>query len=293
MHQLDLERHHGQATVGDHDARKAIGHVAHDPQADQTAPVLAEEGDVLQTARRAAATHARHLVEKLFHPLDVLQVPILRELDGLVRAPHADQVGSDHPKPAPDEDRDHLPVQVRPTRFAVHQQDHLAVARALVDVGHAQSVEVNEAGTVREVSEPGRISARRAHERQTVRSVPDLGSADLDAGRQVRRQATTRGGTLGSPCEKHDGREHCRRDDPYSRLCSHAGLQLVPPAGLEPAAPGLGISGRTSTHGLSLSRDVIHDVSQTASFRLRAHNSRHRLSQLRSCASRYVTVLSG
>ena len=75
-----------QAGVADHDPGEAVGIGGDDAQADQAAPVLAEEGDVAQV---------EVLDERASHPLDVAGVRVVGHLGRLVAATEADEVGGD------------------------------------------------------------------------------------------------------------------------------------------------------------------------------------------------------
>jgi len=98
-------------------------------QADEPAPVLAHEREVAQVVREQPLAHPRH----------VSFIGVVAGGSGFVAATEADEVGRDDTVPVGHELRDHLAVEIRPARFAVHaQHDVLGVARALVDVRDAQ-----------------------------------------------------------------------------------------------------------------------------------------------------------
>ena len=135
---------------------KRSGCSATSAQADQAAPVLAEERHVVEV----------ELVEQqAAHPLDVAGVGVVAALGRLVRAAEADQVGGDAPQSGVDQHRDHRPVEEAPRRLAVHEQHDRAVGRALVEVVHAQraAVAVGHLDVVRRErrSRAVRRSARR------------------------------------------------------------------------------------------------------------------------------------
>ena len=72
------------------------------------------------------------------HPLDVRRVRVVGARRRLVGAAEADQVGRDRAQPGGGEHRDHRAVEEAPRRLAVHEQHDRRVARALVEVVHAQ-----------------------------------------------------------------------------------------------------------------------------------------------------------
>jgi hypothetical protein len=116
--------------------------LADEAQADQTAPVLPHEGDVLQP----------ELVEQRRpHPLHVggVRVVVLRRR--LVGTPEADEVGGDAAQPGGGQDRDHLPVEEAPRRLTVQQEHDGAAGGALVEVVDAQRPAV----TARHLHVPG------------------------------------------------------------------------------------------------------------------------------------------
>ncbi len=107
-----------EEAVRDHDAVESVGVLGDETQADERAPVLPDERRVLQIDR----------VEPRGHPVDMALIGVVVELGRLVAAAEADQIGGEHPMSRGCEDRDHLPVQVRPRRLAVHAQDRVRVA---------------------------------------------------------------------------------------------------------------------------------------------------------------------
>ena len=119
----------GQAAVGHDDAGEAVGVLGRHPEPHQAAPVLADEGDVVQV----------ELVEEgRAHPLDVAGVGVVGPLGRLVGAAEAHQVGRDAPQPGVDEHGDHVAVQEAPGRLPVHEQHHLAVGWPHVEVVDAE-----------------------------------------------------------------------------------------------------------------------------------------------------------
>src|SRR5206468_5336772 len=82
------------------------------PEADEAAPVLADERDPAQVER----------FEQAAHPIDVALVGVLLATYGLVGASEPDQVRRDDAMAGARDDRDHLPVEVGPGRLAVQHQ---------------------------------------------------------------------------------------------------------------------------------------------------------------------------
>ena len=103
----------GQEGVGRDDPGEAVGVLADQAQADEPAPVLADQRDVAQV---------EPVEEQLAHPLDVAGEGVVGALGGLVRAPEADQVGGDDLQPGCGEHRDHRAVEVGPGGLAVQEQ---------------------------------------------------------------------------------------------------------------------------------------------------------------------------
>src|SRR5207302_2313903 len=87
----------GQEGVGGDHAREAVGHVGNQAQPDQPAPVLADQGDVVEVQG----------VDGGAHPVDVALIGVVLAVGGLVAAAEADQVGSDSAVPGGGEHRDH------------------------------------------------------------------------------------------------------------------------------------------------------------------------------------------
>jgi hypothetical protein len=130
-----------QRAVRDHDAAEARRLLRDQRQPDQAAPVLSEEH----------GSRDVELLEPRAHPRDVTHVAVVSLLGGLVAPAEPDEVRRQHAMSARDEAGDHLPVEIRPGRLAVQQQDRARAARALVDVVHAQgpALAVGEQGVVR------------------------------------------------------------------------------------------------------------------------------------------------
>ena len=106
-----------------------------DPQPDQRAPVLHDDGDLPQV----------QLGQPGRHPLDVAQVGVVLGPGRLVGAAEPDEVGGQHPMPRGGQRRNHGAVQVTPRRLAVQQHHRLAVPGALIEVVHTQRTGVARA----------------------------------------------------------------------------------------------------------------------------------------------------
>ena len=74
----------------------------------------------------------------------------------LVGAAKTDQVRRQHTVASGHQYRDHLAVQVRPGGLAVHQQHRRGLARALIDIGHAQAIEFQVTRGVRKIGQAGK-----------------------------------------------------------------------------------------------------------------------------------------
>ena len=130
-----------QERVGRHHPGEPLGVLAHQTQADEPAPVLADQRHVPQVEA---------VEEELAHPLDVAGERVVRTLARLVRPPEADQVRGHDLQAGPGEDRDHLAVQVAPRGLAVHEQHERRGGIALAHVVHPQAaaVAVGDLGVV-------------------------------------------------------------------------------------------------------------------------------------------------
>ena len=165
----------GQEGVGRNDAGEPIGVLADEAQADEPAPVLAHERD---------GTQIEPIEEQLAHPFDMAGERVVDAFGRLVRAPEPDQVGRHDLQPGRREDWDHLAVEVRPRRLAVHEQDDGRRGVALSQVVHPQGAPlgVGDLGIVRGEAISGQVG-------EAV-----VGSAQrLHVGRSLRRRGRTRG----------------------------------------------------------------------------------------------------
>ncbi len=116
--------------VEDDQPRHAVGLGDAQTETDRAAPVLHDDGQVLE-------------IELTHEPLDRFVVPVVRvpvAVGRLVGASEAEVVRRDASRDTC-ERRDHLSIQERPGRLAVQEQDRITAA--LVDVVHAQSVLVD------------------------------------------------------------------------------------------------------------------------------------------------------
>ena len=142
----------GQPAIAQHRTGKALRAVGQHAQADQRAPVLAEQGGALQVNRLHPGAH----------PLHMVAIGVVGRVRGFVRAAKTNQVWHQHAVAGSDQHRDHLAVQVRPGGLAVHQQHRRRVARALVDVGHAQAAQLQVVRGVGKVGQAGKAGLGRA-----------------------------------------------------------------------------------------------------------------------------------
>jgi hypothetical protein len=117
-----------------------------EPQPDQAAPVLADEGEPaqIQPVERERAD-----------PFDVPRIAVVAPLGRLVRPAEADQVGRDRPQTVSGQDGHDLPVEERPAGLPVQEQDRLAVRRSRLDVGHPHAAHIDVARRVAEVRDAG------------------------------------------------------------------------------------------------------------------------------------------
>ena len=124
--------------VQHHEPRDAVGVLDRPAQPDRAAPVLDDDGDVLEVER----------VEVAADRLDVAVVRVPALVGRLVGAAEADEVGADHAVPARDEPVEHVPVEVAPARLAVEAEDGRPAP--LVEVVQAQAVDLDVVGLVGE-----------------------------------------------------------------------------------------------------------------------------------------------
>ena len=100
------------AGVHDHEPADPVGALDREPEPDRPAPVLDDDGGVAQV----------ELVGEPRDRADVAVVGVVLEPERLVRAAEAEVVGSDRPRRR-GQLRDDLPVEVRPGRLAVQEED--------------------------------------------------------------------------------------------------------------------------------------------------------------------------
>ena len=80
--------------------------------------------------------------------------------DRLVAAAEPDEVDRDGAQPRVDQHRDHPAVQVAPGRLAVQQQHDRRVGGTLVEVMHAEAVDLDVVGGERKIGEVGEALVR-------------------------------------------------------------------------------------------------------------------------------------
>ena len=115
---------------------EALRHLLRQRQAEQAAPVLADQHDVAKVEPLDEAK--QHLPV----PLEAVQ----RGFDRFVGAAEADQVGRDHAQAGRREHRDHVTVQIAPRRIAVQAEGrHRRVCIAFIEMVDAQRVRPGEA----------------------------------------------------------------------------------------------------------------------------------------------------
>src|SRR5438132_11086522 len=115
----------GQKSIGRDGAGEPVALLRYQPQADQSAPILAEESDVAEIERAQEGAH----------PIEMSLIGVVRAARWFVAAAEAGHVGSDGAQARGGKHRDHLPVEVAPRRLAVEEQDRRPLA--LVDVMEA------------------------------------------------------------------------------------------------------------------------------------------------------------
>ena len=114
-----------------------------DAQPDQRPPVLAEERDLSQIER----------LDEARHPVDVALIGVVAARGRLVGLAEADEIGCDHAMAGAGAGSDHVPVQVGPGGLAVQHEHGRSGRVALVDVVHAQAVDLDVARLERETVE--------------------------------------------------------------------------------------------------------------------------------------------
>src|SRR5664280_2775651 len=115
----------GEVGVGRYDPGEPVRVLGNQPQPDEAAPVLADQGHLGQL---------EVVEEEAPHPLHVAGEGVLGARCRFVRAAEAHEVGCDDPQTASGERRDHVTVEVAPRRLAVEQEHDRAVSRAFVEV---------------------------------------------------------------------------------------------------------------------------------------------------------------
>src|SRR5262249_49987137 len=124
-----------------------------DAEADQPAPVLADEGDVAEI----------ELLDRGPDPVDVALVGVVLTPGRLVRSAEADQVRRDGAVPGRGDARTRRAVKVRPRRLTM-QEEYRRRPRALVDDVHAQAADVHVARRECEIGEMAEAIFRGADE---------------------------------------------------------------------------------------------------------------------------------
>ena len=139
---------------GDHPADQA-GPRRQEGQPERAAPVLDHERQVGEADG----------VGELRHPVGMRLHRVRRPRQRLVRAPEADEVGSDGAQAVLDEPRHDGAVEIGPGRLSVQQQDGLGARRPLVDVVHAHAVgQRGVVGLEREPRQVGEPLVGRPHD---------------------------------------------------------------------------------------------------------------------------------
>jgi hypothetical protein len=106
--------------------------VRRDTKPDQGTPVL---------TKQCYAGEAECLYKRA-HPGYVAGVRIVRFTDRFIGLTETNEVRRNDSVACVTQVRDHVPIQVRPARFSVQQQDCAAIARAFINVVHANTVNV-------------------------------------------------------------------------------------------------------------------------------------------------------
>src|SRR5262244_3775111 len=136
LRQLDVAS--AERGVHDEQPSEAVGHVDRQREAEQAAPVLADEGDVSEV----------EAFDKGDQELAVEVEGVGGVFFRLVGSAEAEEVGSDHAVTGRGEDRDHLSVEIAPGGLAVEaEEDFAGRARAYIHVARA------EAGVARAIVE--------------------------------------------------------------------------------------------------------------------------------------------
>ena len=99
---------------------------------DEPAPVLADEGDLAEVETLEHGTH----------PVDVALVGVVVGRGRFVGAAEADEIGCHSAATCRGKERDHLPVEIRPRRLTVQEEDGWGGLRSLVEVVDAEAVDL-------------------------------------------------------------------------------------------------------------------------------------------------------
>lgn len=156
----------GQVGVHRHDPTEPLRVLRHKPQSDEATPVVADQRDVPQI---------EPVEQRRAGPCDVAVVGVVLASYRLVRAAETDQVRCHAAMTRADERRDHVPIGIAPSRFAMEQHNgRPRLSRptgSFVDVVHAHSCpglgassnphEVRKEGVVVQVREP--VERRTKH----------------------------------------------------------------------------------------------------------------------------------
>lgn len=110
----------GQAHPGD-----TVFVLAENPQADDPAPVLQDEGDVREV---------KHIDQCRANPFDVARHRVIAHFGGFVRTAEPDQIDGDRPTTRSRHRGDDVAPTVRPRWITVNENDRRAISRPLVDV---------------------------------------------------------------------------------------------------------------------------------------------------------------
>ena len=114
-----------------YNACKALGELCNESKSDEPAPVLANQGEIVEFV----------CGEPLSHPVNMTLVGVVGHCGGFVAAAKAHEVGGNNAVPGGSEDRNHLAVEVTPGGFTMHAQDGfrggVSCARTLIYMVHA------------------------------------------------------------------------------------------------------------------------------------------------------------
>ncbi len=124
--------HLRKSAVADRDARKTFRIESRDPQSDQAPPILHEQVDVVEL----------ECIHKAQQSFGMTEVAVRSNVRRFVGTSHAQMVHCDHAKARIDENRNHVPIEVRPGGLTMQQQDHRSIRRSLVDVGLSQTIDL-------------------------------------------------------------------------------------------------------------------------------------------------------